>query len=222
MRTKAQVNEIIERLEREYPQASCSLEYRKDYELLFATRLAAQCTDERVNRITPALYTRYPTLEALAQADQGELEDYVRSCGFYRSKARDIIAASQQIISRFGGRVPDTMEALLSLPGVGRKTANLILGDVFGKPAVVVDTHCIRLSNRIGLVKDLKDPEKIEMKLWKLLPHDKASDFCHRLVLHGRAVCPARSPRCEACCIRDLCETGVKGLETAVKNVDKG
>lgn len=222
MRTKAQINEIIERLEREYPQAVCSLEYRKDYELLFATRLAAQCTDERVNMITPALYARYPTLEALAEADQEEMERYVHSCGFYRSKAKDIIAASQQIISRFGGKVPDNMEDLLSLPGVGRKTANLILGDVFGKPAIVVDTHCIRLSNRIGLVKDLKDPEKIEMKLWKTLPHEKASDFCHRLVLHGRAVCPARGPRCEDCCIRDLCQEGIKGLRAAAENVDEG
>lgn len=222
MRTKAQINEIIERLEREYPQAVCSLEYRKDYELLFATRLAAQCTDERVNMITPALYARYPTLEALAEADQEEMERYVHSCGFYRSKAKDIIAASQQIISRFGGKVPDNMEDLLSLPGVGRKTANLILGDVFGKPAIVVDTHCIRLTNRIGLVKDLKDPEKIEMKLWKILPHEKASDFCHRLVLHGRAVCPARKPHCEDCCIRELCQEGIKGLKAAAENVDEG
>ena len=207
MRTKAQIQEIIQRLEEEYPDGICSLQYEKDYELLFATRLAAQCTDERVNKITPALYARYPTLESLAGADQEELEGYVHSCGFYRSKAKDIIAASQQIISRFGGRVPDNMEDLISLPGVGRKTANLILGDVYGQPAVVVDTHCIRLSNRIGLVKNLKDPVKIEMQLRKILPPEKSSDFCHRLVLHGRAVCPARKPRCEACCVAHLCQT---------------
>lgn len=210
MKTKRQIDEIIARLEQEYPLAYCSLEYKKDYELLFATRLAAQCTDERVNKVTPALYARYPTLEALAAAELKELEGYIRSCGFYHSKARDIIAASQQLLDRFGGKVPDNMEDLVSLPGVGRKTANLILGDVFGKPAVVVDTHCIRLSNRIGLVKNLKDPVKIETQLRKILPPEKSSDFCHRLVLHGRAVCPARSPRCEACCIRELCAEGSK------------
>lgn len=210
MKTKLPIDEIILRLEREYPLAYCSLEYQKDYELLFATRLAAQCTDERVNKITPALYERYPSLEALAEAEQEELEGYIRSCGFYHTKAKDIIAASGQLIERFGGRVPDNMEDLVSLPGVGRKTANLILGDVFGKPAVVVDTHCIRLSNRIGLVKNLKDPVKIETQLRKLLPPEKSSDFCHRLVLHGRAVCPARSPRCEACCIREFCAQGSK------------
>lgn len=210
MKTKIHIDEIIARLEREYPLAYCSLEYRKDYELLFATRLAAQCTDERVNKVTPALYARYPTLEALAGAELEELEGYIRSCGFYHSKAKDIIAASQQLIDRFGGKVPDNMEDLVSLSGVGRKTANLILGDVFGKPAVVVDTHCIRLSNRIGLVKNLKDPVKIETQLRKILPPEKSSDFCHRLVLHGRAVCPARTPRCEACCIRELCAEGSK------------
>lgn len=210
MKTKLHIDEIILRLEQEYPLATCSLEYRKDYELLFATRLAAQCTDERVNKVTPALYERYPTLEALAGAELEELEGYIRSCGFYHSKAKDIIAASRQLIDRFGGRVPDNMEDLVSLPGVGRKTANLILGDVFGKPAVVVDTHCIRLSNRIGLVKNLKDPVKIETQLRKILPPEKSSDFCHRLVLHGRAVCPARTPRCEACCIREFCAEGSK------------
>ncbi|MDR1132198.1 MAG: endonuclease III [Oscillospiraceae bacterium] len=210
MRTQRQINEIIARLEAEYPGAQCSLDYGKDYELLFATRLAAQCTDERVNKITPALYTRYPTLQALAEAEPEALEACIRSCGFYHSKARDIIACAQTLIARHGGKVPDTMEALTALPGVGRKTANLILGDVFGKPAVVVDTHCIRLSNRIGLVEDLKDPARIETALRKLLPPEKSSDFCHRLVLHGRAVCPARKPLCEGCCIRALCETGMK------------
>ena len=205
MRTKEQVNEIISRLEEEYPLAQCSLDYEKDYELLFATRLAAQCTDERVNKITPVLYARYPTLKALAEADILELEDIIRSCGFYHTKARDIIDCANALIDRFGGKVPDNMEDLTSLHGVGRKTANLVLGDVFGKPAVVVDTHCIRLTNRIGLVDNLKDPEKIETDLRKILPPEKSSDFCHRLVLHGRVVCPARKPLCEKCCIRHVC-----------------
>ncbi|MBP8640476.1 MAG: endonuclease III [Oscillospiraceae bacterium] len=206
MRTTEQINEIVLGLEDEYPIAECSLNYEKDYELLFATRLAAQCTDERVNKITPVLYERYPTLEEIAEAELSELEEIIRSCGFYHSKANDIIKCANELIGRFGSRVPDTMEALTSLPGVGRKTANLILGDVFGKPAVVVDTHCIRLTNRIGLVDNLKDPTKIEMKLWELLPPEKSSDFCHRMVLHGRAVCSARKPLCEKCCIRHLCK----------------
>lgn len=206
VRTAEQVNEIISRLEAEYPIAECSLDYDKDYELLFATRLAAQCTDERVNKITPVLYARYPTLQAIAQAELLEMEEIIRSCGFYHTKARDIIQCANVLLERYGGRVPDTMEVLITLPGVGRKTANLILGDVFGKPAVVVDTHCIRLTNRIGLVDNLKDPTKIEMKLRELLPPEKSSDFCHRMVLHGRAVCQARKPLCEKCCIRHLCK----------------
>ena len=205
MRTKAQIHEIIAGLEEEYPLASCSLDYGKDYELLFATRLAAQCTDERVNKVTPALYERYPDLKSIAEADLTEFEGYIRSCGFYHSKARDIIDCANVLIERFGGRVPDNMEELISLPGVGRKTANLILGDVFGKPSVVVDTHCIRLSNRLGLVDNMKDPAKIETELRKILPPEKSSDFCHRLVLHGRAVCPARKPQCEKCSIRTAC-----------------
>ncbi len=205
MRTSEQINEIISRLEDEYPFAECSLEYEKDYELLFATRLAAQCTDERVNKITPMLYARYPTLKSIAEADILELENIIRSCGFFHTKARDIIDCANALIDRFGGRVPDNMDDLTSLPGVGRKTANLVLGDVFGKPAVVVDTHCIRLTNRIGLVDNLKDPAKIETELRKLLPPEKSSDFCHRMVLHGRAVCPARKPLCEKCCIRHVC-----------------
>lgn len=205
MRTQEQIKEIIERLETEYPIAECSLDYAKDYELLFATRLAAQCTDERVNKITPVLYSKYPTLESIAAADIAELEEIIRSCGFYHSKASDIIKCANVLVESFGGRVPDTMEELVSLPGVGRKTANLILGDVFGKPAVVVDTHCIRLTNRIGLVDNLKDPAKIETALRELLPPEKSSDFCHRMVLHGRAVCIARKPLCEKCCIRHLC-----------------
>ena len=206
MRSREQTDEIISALEAEYPLAECSLKYEKDYELLFATRLAAQCTDERVNKITPALYERYPTLEAIVSAELEELEEYIRSCGFYHSKARDIIACANELITRFNGKVPDNMEDLVSLPGVGRKTANLILGDVFGKPAVVVDTHCIRLSNRMGLVDDLKDQVKIETALRKILPPEKSSDFCHRLVLHGRAVCTARKPMCENCCVRHVCK----------------
>ncbi len=205
MRTKKQVNEIVRLLEEEYPAAMCSLDYGKDYELLFSVRLAAQCTDERVNMITPALFERFPTLEAFAAAEPEDVEPYIHSCGFFRAKARDIVLCARELIARHGGRVPDTMEELTALPGVGRKTANLILGDVYGKPAVVVDTHCIRLSNRIGLVDGLKDPVKIETALRGILPPEKSSDFCHRLVLHGRAVCDARKPRCEACCLKHLC-----------------
>ena len=206
MRTQEQVNGILEGLERAYPGAQCSLQYEKDYELLFSVRLAAQCTDERVNQITPALFARFPTLEAFARADVEEVERYIHSCGFFRAKARDIVLCAQALLSRHGGRVPDTMEALTALPGVGRKTANLILGDVFGKPAVVVDTHCIRLSNRMGLVDGLKEPVKIERALREILPPEKSSDFCHRLVLHGRAVCTARRPDCGRCCVREFCQ----------------
>jgi len=204
MDKKSYVEEIIARLEKDYPAALCSLDYKKDYELLFATRLAAQCTDERVNMITPALFKEFPTLEAFAGADVSRVEELIHSCGFYRSKARDIVKAAQMILNEFGGRVPDNMEDLLKLPGVGRKTANLILGDVYGKPAVVVDTHCIRLSNRLGLVST-KDPEKIEKELKEILPPEKSNDFCHRLVLHGRAVCTARKPRCSLCSLGDIC-----------------
>ncbi len=207
MRTQEQIDEIIAGLERAYPLAECALEYEKDYELLFSVRLAAQCTDARVNMITPALFERYPTLESFAEADVEEVGQYIHSCGFFRSKARDIVLCAQALLERHSGKVPDTMEELLALPGVGRKTANLILGDIFGKPAVVVDTHCIRLSNRIGLVDGLKDPVKIEKELREILPPEKSSDFCHRLVLHGRAVCPARKPNCENCNIRHVCQT---------------
>ena len=207
MRTPEQVNEIVSRLEDEYPLAECTLDFRKDYELLFSVRLAAQCTDERVNMVTPALFERFPTLQSFAEADVQEVEKYIHSCGFFRAKARDIVLCAQALIERHGGRVPDTMEELVKLPGVGRKTANLILGDVFGKPAVVVDTHCIRLSNRMGLVDNLKDPVKIERELRAILPPEKSSDFCHRLVHHGRAVCTARKPECERCCVRHVCRT---------------
>ena len=195
---------IVELLEQEYPEALCSLEYEKDYELLFATRLAAQCTDERVNKVTPTLYSRYPSLEALAEAKVEDMEEIIRSCGFFHTKARDIIAASQMLLVDFGGIVPDNMEDLLKLPGVGRKTANIILGDIYRKPAVVTDTHCIRLANRMGLAVS-KDPYKVEMQLAELIPPEKQSDFCHRLVLHGRAVCSARKPNCDICVLHDVC-----------------
>ena len=204
MFTKAVVNELIRLLEDQYPDAVCALEYENDYELLFAARLSAQCTDARVNMVTPELFSRYPTLESLAGADTEELERIIHSCGFFRSKARDISAAAAMLLSEFGGRVPDTMDDLLRIPGVGRKTANLMLGDIYKKPAVVVDTHCIRLSNRIGLVSTA-DPVKIETELRKILPPECSSDFCHRLVLHGRAVCTARNPACGDCGIVSVC-----------------
>ncbi len=212
MRTQEQIDGIVARLEEEYPLAECTLDYGKDYELLFSVRLAAQCTDERVNQITPALFARFPTLESFAEADIEEVERYVKPCGFYHHKARDIVECAKILLLRHGGKVPGSMEELLKLPGVGRKTANLILGDVFHAPgAVVVDTHCIRLSNRMGLVDNVKDPAKIEPILRAELPPEKSSDFCHRLVLHGRAVCTARAPKCEVCCLRDLCQTGAGG-----------
>ena len=208
MRSQEQIDEIVRRLLAEYPEAECTLDWRKDYELLFSVRLAAQCTDERVNKITPALFERFPTLEAFAEAEVTEVEQYVHSCGFYHGKARDIVECARQLIEKHGGKVPSTMEELTALPGVGRKTANLILGDVFGVPgSTVVDTHCIRLSNRLGLVDGLKDPVKIETELRKILPPEQSSRFCHCLVLHGRAVCDARKPACERCCLRELCQS---------------
>lgn len=207
MRTQEQVNEIVRLLMEEYPLADCTLDWNKAYELLFSVRLAAQCTDERVNKITPALFERFTTLEAFAEADVAEVEEYVRSCGFYHSKARDIVACANVLLEKYGGELPRTMEELTALPGVGRKTANLILGDVFKVPgSTVVDTHCIRISNLLGLVDNLKDPVKIEMELRKILPPEHSSDFCHCIVLHGRAVCIARRPECERCCVRHLCQ----------------
>ena len=207
MRTKEQVDGIIAALEGEYPLAQCALEYEKDYELLFSVRLSAQCTDARVNMVTPALYERFPTLESFAEADAAEVERYIHSCGFFRAKAKDIVLASRMLLERYGGKVPGTMEELLTLPGVGRKTANLILGDIFKTPgSVVVDTHCIRISNLLGLVDGMKEPEKIERALREILPPEKSSDFCHRIVLHGRAVCVARRPECERCCCAPYCQ----------------
>ena len=207
MRTQEQISGIIASLEAEYPQALCALEYGKDYELMISVRLSAQCTDARVNLVTPALFARFPSLEAFARAQPEEVEPYIHSCGFYHGKARDIVLACRMLLSDYGGRVPDNMEDLLRLPGVGRKTANLLLGDIYNVPgSVVVDTHCIRLSNRMGLVDNLKEPEKIERALRAILPAEKSSDFCHRVVLHGRAVCDARKPRCEACCCAQFCQ----------------
>ena len=201
------IDEIIRLLEEEYPAALCSLEYDVDWQLLFSVRLSAQCTDERVNMVTPALFERFPTLEAFAGADVEEVEKYVHSCGFYRAKARDIVSCAKVLLEKYNGELPRTMEELTALPGVGRKTANLILGDVFRVPgSTVVDTHCIRISNRLGLVKDLKDPVKIEMQLRQQLPPETSSDFCHCIVLHGRAVCDARKPACERCCLKEHCD----------------
>ena len=203
---KADVLSIIEELKRLYPEGICSLNYPKPYELLFSVRLAAQCTDERVNMVTPALYARFPTLESLAEADVSEVETYIHSTGFFRAKARDIVAASRMMVEEFGGRVPDNMEDLLKLPGVGRKTANLILGDVYHTPGVVVaDTHCIRISGKLGLTDGTKDPAKVEAQLRAILPPEESNDFCHRLVLHGRAVCTARKPDCQNCTLRPWC-----------------
>ena len=208
MISKAAVNRIIETLKGIYPDGLCSLQYEKDYELLFAVRLSAQCTDERVNKVTPALYARFPTLESFAEADPKEVGAYIHSCGFYNGKARDIVACAQKLVNEYGGKVPGTMEELTGLPGVGRKTANLILGDVFGQPAYVCDTHCIRITGRLGLTDGSKDPLKVEQQLRKVIPPEEANNFCHRMVLHGRALCMARKPDCENCALRALCDYG--------------
>lgn len=205
MRYKASTLRIIEKLKELYPEGLCSLQYEKDYELLFAVRLSAQCTDARVNLVTPALFAKYPTLEAFAAADVGDVEEMVRSCGFYKHKARDIVLACQMLLSDFHGRVPDNMEDLLKLPGVGRKTANLLLGDIYHKEAYVCDTHCIRICGKLGLSQG-KDPQKVEMQLRKVIPPEESSDFCHRIVLHGRAVCTARNPKCSQCTLAPFCD----------------
>jgi len=193
------VQAIIDILKEKYPDALCALQYEKDYELMIAVRLSAQCTDARVNLVTPALFAAYPTLQSLADAKISDIENYIHSCGFYRQKAKDIVLACQMLISEHGGKVPDTMEALLKLPGVGRKTANLLLGDLYGEPgSVVCDTHCIRICGRLGLSKG-KEPEKVEKQLRAILPPEESSDFCHRIVLFGREICTARNPKCEAC-----------------------
>ena len=207
-----QVRHIIEALKADYPEAVCALHSRKDYELMIAVRLSAQCTDERVNLITPALFARFPSVEAFAQADVAEVEALVHSCGFYRHKARDIVLACQMLLSDYGGRVPDTMDALLKLPGVGRKTANLLLGDLYRVPgSVVCDTHCIRICGKLGLTDGTKDPEKCETQLRAVLPPEESADFCHRIVLHGRAVCTARKPACERCSLAPFCAAFAAG-----------
>ena len=193
-------------LKEEYPDALCSLKYTDPLQLLIATRLSAQCTDARVNQVTPALFTAYPTLDAFCEAKVEDVEEYIHSCGFFRAKARDIVGMAQKVRDEFGGVVPDTVEALTTLPGVGRKTANLIVGDIYHKPAVVADTHLIRITNLLGLV-DTKDPKKVEFRLRDLLVPAESNDFCHRCVLHGRAVCVARRPQCDSCCMKPYCKS---------------
>ena len=205
--TKQDVRAIVEALKELYPDSLCSLQYEKDYELLFAVRLSAQCTDERVNKVTPALYERFPTLESFAEADIEEVGQYIHSCGFFRGKSRDLVLCAQMLLSEYGGKVPETMEDLLRLPGVGRKTANLILGDIHDTPGVVVaDTHCIRITGRLGLTDGTKDPAKVEQQLRKVLPPEESNDFCHRMVLHGRAVCTARKAMCGSCALAPWCK----------------
>ena len=196
---------LVEGLKKEYPDAICSLTADNPFELLVATRLSAQCTDARVNLVTPALFSKYRTLDDYVNADVKDIEDIIHSCGFYHGKARDIIEMARGVRDRFGGVVPDNIEDLTTLSGVGRKTANLIVGDVYGKPAVVADTHLIRLTNRMGLV-ETKDPKKVELELKKILPPEESNDFCHRAVLHGRAICTARKADCENCCLKDVCK----------------
>jgi endonuclease-3 len=202
--------EVIDRLKKEYPDAQCTLAYDKAWQLLVSVRLAAQCTDARVDMITPLLYEKFPSIEALAEAPVEEIEQIERPCGLGNSKARDISACMKMLHETYADRVPDTMEELLKLPGVGRKSANLVLGDVYGKPAIVTDTHCIRLCNLIGLVDNIKEPGKVEKELWKIIPPEEGNALCHRFVVHGRAVCVARRPDCINCCLKDICKTGKK------------
>ncbi len=206
MTKKQRALEVIERLKAQYPIAGCSLDYNEAWKLLVSVRLAAQCTDARVNIVVEKLYEKFPDVEALAKAPVEEIEEIVRPCGLGKSKARDISACMKILKEEYGGEVPDDFDKLLKLPGVGRKSANLIMGDVFHKPAIVTDTHCIRICNRIGLVEGTKDPKKVEMALWKIIPGEEGSDFCHRLVYHGREVCTARTkPYCDRCCLMDIC-----------------
>lgn len=206
MTKKQRAKEIIERLKKEYPLADCTLDYDEAWKLLVSVRLAAQCTDARVNIVVKELYEKYPSPAALAAAEVGEIEAIVKPCGLGPSKARDIHKCMNVLVEQYDGKVPDDFDALLKLPGVGRKSANLIMGDVFGKPAIVTDTHCIRLTNRMGLVDGIKDPKKVEMELWKIIPGEEGSDFCHRLVQHGREVCTARKAYCEKCSLGDVCK----------------
>lgn len=210
MTKEALTLEVIRRLKEAYPDSDCTLDYDQAWKLLVSVRLAAQCTDARVNVVVEDLYAKYPSIDALAEATPEEIEAIVKPCGLGRSKARDINACMKMLRDVYDSRVPDTMEALLKLPGVGRKSANLVLGDVYGKPAIVTDTHCIRLTNRIGLVDGIKEPKKVEMALWKLVPPEEGNGFCHRLVDHGRAVCTARTkPYCDKCCLEDICQKNI-------------
>lgn len=207
MRKKERASIIIERLKKEYPATQCTLDYDEAWKLLVSVRLAAQCTDARVNVVVQKLYEKFPDIVSLAGASVEEIEEIVRPCGLGKSKAKDISLCMKMIQEEYGGIVPDNMKELLKLPGVGRKSANLIMGDVYGKPAIVTDTHCIRLVNRMGLVDGIKDPKKVEMELWKIIPPEESNDFCHRLVDHGRAICTARTkPFCEKCCLSDICK----------------
>ncbi|MBQ9648766.1 MAG: endonuclease III [Oscillospiraceae bacterium] len=210
MKSKAAVKRIIEELKVLYPDALCSLTYNKDYELLFAVRLSAQCTDARVNMVTPSLYAKFPTLEAFANATYEEVGEAIRSCGFYNTKAKDIVECAKILVGQYGGKVPGTMEELTALPGIGRKTANLILGDVYGQPAYVCDTHCIRITGRLGLTDGSKDPLSVERQLREVIPGPESSNFCHRMVLHGRALCMARKPNCAECPLKKDCDFGKK------------
>ena len=207
MQKKELAFQVIERLKKEYPDTGCSLDYDDAWKLLVSVRLAAQCTDARVNVVVQDLYREFPDVDALADADVEEIERIVKPCGLGHSKARDISACMKMLKEKYQGKVPEDFDALLELPGVGRKSANLVMGDVFGQPAIVTDTHCIRLANRIGLVDGIREPKKVEMALWKLIPPEESNDFCHRLVDHGRAVCTARTaPYCDRCCLNDICK----------------
>ncbi|MCD7760590.1 MAG: endonuclease III [Clostridiales bacterium] len=220
MKTEQEIRAIVEALKERYPDSLCSLQYEKDYELLFAVRLSAQCTDARVNQVTPALFARFPTLEAFAQADPEEVGQYIHSCGFFRGKSRDLVNCARMLLSDYGGKVPGEMEDLLRLPGVGRKTANLIQGDVYHTPGVVVaDTHCIRIAGRLGLTDGTKDPKRVEDQLRAALPPEESNNFCHRLVLFGREVCTARRAWCEKCPLRPWCSyfQGDSGRDEARK-----
>ena len=209
--------EVIGRLKKAYPDAHCTLAYDKAWQLLISVRLAAQCTDARVDQITPLLYEKFPSVAALAEADVNEIEEIVRPCGLGPSKARDISKCMKVLHDQYHDNVPETFEELLALPGVGRKSANLIMGDVFGKPAIVTDTHCIRLCNLIGLVDNIKEPAKVEKALWKIIPPEEGSDLCHRFVHHGRAVCIARRPQCDACCLKTVCRHALEEAAGAGK-----
>lgn len=206
MTKKQRARQILDVLAEEYPLADCTLQYDEAWKLLVSVRLAAQCTDARVNIVVKDLFAKYPSPQALAEAAPEKIEEIVKPCGLGKSKARDIHKCMKMLVEEYGGQVPDDFDQLLKLPGVGRKSANLIMGDVFGRPAIVTDTHCIRLTNRMGLVDGIKEPAKVEKELWKIIPGEEGSDFCHRLVHHGRAVCTARNPKCEQCCLAQVCK----------------